>query len=239
MKSNMVSRTCATKAASRLVRFGFATVALAAVAAFATPQAQAVQIDFVDLADNVLGEGAFYSYDYGTLRVHASASSTDSSVAPVAYLDRGNAGLGVCSYANAACAGNNDDNVNGSSPAGNHGTETLTLRFTDLSDNDVVVTLNPVTFRDANHGTNVPNVEISIGAGAFSNTALANGVLNTSMTGSEFNFRAIQGDHFYISTVTAEISGGGNAVVSEPATIGLLGLGLAGLVVAGRRRKTA
>jgi hypothetical protein len=238
MMLNIFRRSCSPVTASRPVRVGFATIAIAAVAAFSTPQAQAVQIDFVNLADHVLGEGAFYSYDFGAIRMHASASSTDSSVSPVAYLDRGNAGLGVCSYANAACAGNNEDNVNGSSPAGNHGTETLTLRFTDLLDVDIVVTLDPITFRDANHGTNVANVDFSIDAGAFSNTALASGVLNTPLTGTEFSFRAIQGNHFYISSVEAEISGGGTNV-AEPATLGLLGLGLAGLGLAGRRRKTA
>jgi hypothetical protein len=238
MFSKILNRPRGTMAASRLVRLSFATIAIAAVAAFSTPQAQAVQIDFIDLADNVLGEGGFYTYDFGTIRVHASASSTDSSVSPVAYLDYGNAGLGVCSYANVACAGNNDDNVNGSSPAGNHGTETLTLRFTDLSNIDIVVSLSPITFRDANHGTNVGNVDIAIDAGAFSNIALANGVLNASLTGTEFNFRAIQGDHFYVSSLTAEVSGG-SSNIAEPATLGLMGLGLAGLGFAGRRRKTA
>ena len=82
--------------------------------------ASAVLIDFIDMADNGIGEQGFSTLTVGggllDITGHApngGAAGNDDDDLQFAYLDRGNAGLGACKDLDASsqCAPGSDDNV--------------------------------------------------------------------------------------------------------------------------------
>lgn len=134
-----------------------------------------------------------------------------------AYLDAGNAGLGVCKTLNGSqCTPSNDDNVTED--------ETLWLDFGQ------VVDIDDMDFRDANH-----NVLALGGFDLFDD----GGFINSFLFGSDFSALGLSGDvfgfrfhdeEFYIETMTV-------SAVPLPAALPLFGAALLGMGYLGRRRK--
>ena len=217
-------------------------------------------VDFKDLADGSLGESA-----WSTLMFEADGSHTliasdaflsitgTNGANSYAYLDANNAGLGVCgtlldsSTANKAnpnsgtnlCNPGSDDNVT------NHNDTPETLHF--VFDEDVVIDkiwLN--NNHDGDRSLLNDYVEVDGTATLLTNggvsldSVLALGLLVQAGTSFDLGFYAgseqICGDsqydncEFYVSKI--EFSS-----VPEPSTIALLGLGLAGIGIARRRKQ--
>ncbi len=207
------------------------SVALAGLLSVASTQASASIYNFVNLIDTANGtitgtlgngnafagnpgEAGFQAFDWtvGGLTLTATGSTAASSA--FAYLDSGNAGLGVCKSltGNNQCNPSNDDNVTVN--------EILDLHFDKLAKID----FNQVVFRDANHNIINPNIEISVNGGSFS--ALN---LTSVQQGTDFAFRTPdQANQFYINVLSAE-------AVPTPGTLLLLALGLVGLGVSRRK----
>ena len=191
--------------------------------------ANATVISFSNLTDNILGEGPVSSYTTGgglTITFTAMKGANNAS----AYLDFGNAGLGVCGNASKAPLGNPINTVNTCNPSSDDNItvgEFVTLKFSK----DVTITN---TSYNNNHD----------GGLAAGNTILVNGVtkgtvLNSSLgvvndsyvlgagTGITYGYSNQQ---YYLSSITVE-------AVPEPTTLGLFGLGLAMVGFAIYRRK--
>ena len=208
-----------------------AAVSLAVLGAVTSAQASVV-FDFAGLASG--NEGPFTSATAGGITVTGTASNTDGTKTPVAYLDdvfnSNPAGLGVCSegLTGGECSIPSDDNVTSG--------ETLTLSFTDaVTTNPITVTLDPIFFRDANHLTifdesGVGNglIDIVIDGGSVMVLTLA-AQLGTPLTGSTFDF-TYNNQQFYIQNMTV-------TPVPLPAALPLFLSALAGLAFIGRRRR--
>ena len=134
-----------------------------------------------------------------------------------AYLDAGNAGMGVCSALSGnQCANPADDNVTAN--------EILWLDF-----NEGVI-IDDMDFRDANH---------NILAGGFFDLYNDGGLLGSYLFGSDFSALGLAGDvfgfgfndtQFYVETMTV-------SAVPLPAALPLFGAALLGMAVLGRRRR--
>ncbi|MCB1737178.1 MAG: hypothetical protein KDI42_03540 [Gammaproteobacteria bacterium] len=163
--------------------------------------AQAFTIDYLTLANaNERGYSA-YTTSNGGVSVTATGTSigdTDSTPDYYAYMDSGNAGLGVCKNLNSGlqCSPSSDDNVTFG--------EALNLTFSQA------VTLDQVLFRNADHGTTFASnadISISIDGGVFTDFSLVH-LFNTPLTGTSFTFigdSTHDGDQFYISGIGGEI----------------------------------
>ena len=149
-----------------------------------------------------------------------------------AYFDAG-AGLGVCGkyFANGECDPSNDDNVGGVGGTGKPGMETLILDFGQK------VKLDEVNFVAEGHGDFLGDLEISVDGGSTI-THTGTQLVNFVTSGQIFSFSFILsnpyvvGNEFYIGSMTV-------SEVPLPLGFVLLGSALAGLGVAGRRRKAA
>ncbi|GJL76933.1 hypothetical protein [Nitrosomonas sp.] len=156
------------------------------------------------------GEAGFQTFDWTVDGLTLTATGSTVTGGAFAYLDSGNAGLGVCKAltGNNQCTPSSDDNVTIN--------EILDLHFNKLAEID----FNQVVFRDANHNIINPNIEISINGGGFSALNLA-----SVQQGTDFAFRTLnQANQFYISVLSAD-----EVTVSTPGTLVLLALGLVGL----------
>ena len=153
-----------------------------------------------------------------------TATSNNGADVAYAYLDAGNAGLGVCKTTTspgAQCDPSSDDNVTDG--------ETLMIAL----DDGALFSINVTEFRDAGHGdiTNSSDqLMIDIGGGFFTTTF--DDVSDTTYTGLSFIKFAFGGDpadQFYLSSI--DISR-----IPEPAALALFLVGLFGLGLAVRRR---
>ncbi len=209
------------------------SIALAGLLSAASIQASASVYNFVNLIDTINGtitgtlgngnafagnpgEAGFQDFDWAVDGLTLTATGRTTTGSAFAYLDSGNAGLGVCKALAGAnqCAPNSDDNVTAN--------EILDIHFDKLAK----INFNQVVFRDELHNIINPDIEISVNGGSFSALGL------TSMQqGTDFEFRTLNSDNqFYISVLSADA-----VSVPAPGTLVLLALGLVGLSVARRK----
>lgn len=216
-----------------------ATIAVAA-GLLAAP-AMAVTLDFVDYTDNVVGERAVISnFNLGGLTVTAHGTNNTAgggtfASGPWAYLDAGNAGMGVCQNLNGTqCSPASDDNVTGNNP-----TEILSLSFATAT------TIEDAFFRNDGHTPNFganAMIDVAIGNGAFISYTLLSGLidplLGATLTGlPDFALAANEEIHFKYNNQQFYLSGIAVNPVPLPAALPLFGAGLAGLGFVGWRRK--
>ena len=207
------------------------SIALVGLLGVASTQASASVYNFVDLIDTANGtitgtlgngdafagnpgEAGFLTFDWTVDGLTLTATGSTAANGAYAYLDAGNAGLGVCKALNAGnqCTPGSDDNVTVN--------EILDLHFDKLAEID----FNQVVFRDEKHKIINPNIEISVNGGSFS--ALD---LTSVQQGTDFAFRTPdQANQFYINVLSAE-------AIPTPGTLVLLALGLVGLGVSRRK----
>ncbi|HHH45249.1 MAG TPA: VPLPA-CTERM sorting domain-containing protein [Gammaproteobacteria bacterium] len=200
---------------------------LAAVAAAAlicgTTFAQADSFDFLALGNSNERGYAGFTHSAGGISVEATGSSADGKTPYFAYLDSGNAGLGVCKALTASnqCTPSSDDNVTFN--------ELLRLDF------NRTVTLSEILFVNGSHGTTFSGTfDLVIDGGPQTSYSLAH-LFTMDLTGKTFDFinPNLLGDtdnlqQFYISSV--EVS-----AVPVPAAAWLFVSGILGLVTVARR----
>jgi len=206
--------------------------------------AQATTFNFANLADTI-GESTWETssvsggWTIDGITVDASATTRDGDPAS-AYLDRGNAGLGVCSgtiTATYQCDPANDDNI-GTSPGGANDNydnyETLVLDFSQE------ISLTSLTLRDSNHNLLNTNDEIwiynaTLGYAAYFYVGVSN-LLDWGIGSTWWFEMALAPNHtpteFYISAINV-------SPVPVPAGGLLLLTALGGMAAARRRRKAA
>ena len=207
------------------------SIAFAGILGLASTQASASVYNFVNLIDTANGtitgtlgnnsaftgnpgEAGYKNFDWTVGGLTLTATGRTVSGAAYAYLDSGNAGLGVCKVltGNNQCNPGGDDNVTIN--------EILDLHF----DKKAEIDFNQVIFNDANHNLINPNIEISVDGGGFAPL-----ILTSVHQGTDFEFRTLdQANQFYINVLSAQ-------AVPTPGTLLLLALGLIGLGVARRK----
>ena len=209
------------------------SIALAGLLGVASTQASASVYNFVNLIDTANGtitgtlgngnafagnpgEAGFQTFDWTVDGLTLTATGRTAASGAFAYLDSGNAGLGVCKALNGnnQCAPSSDDNVTVN--------EILDLHFDKLAKID----FNQGVFRDAGHDIINPNIEISVDGSSFSTLNL-----DSMQQGTDFEFRTLNSaNQFYISVLSADA-----VSVPTPGTLVLFALGLVGLSVARRK----
>lgn len=189
--------------------------------------ATAATFDFAAYADND-GEAGYVQYDRveGGQHLHAQGGTLNATGTAGnqthAYLDAGNAGLGVCSTGldnSAQCIDSSDDNI---LPG-----EAVAIWF------DENVTLTDVTFRDAWHGTNfAKDAYFMFGQGvigsinwvqvSLSGLVSLSGIVGATNS-NDFWFWNKGSDQFYISSLSA-VPVPAALFLFAPALLGFLGL---------------
>ena len=220
--------------------------------------AQAVIIDFVDLAEGSLGESAWSTLSIPTLEFNLDIAGTNSAGDAYAYLDYGHAGLGVCGavFTDAGgavktgvqsagsrtnvCNPGSDDNVTTG--------EAMTFTF----DVDVIVetiwfnnTHDPDRYIGGAWSTGTDYIDIDgVPVEGSGNGYAPDSPYNTvaNYHSSEENFLgsyevnalvpltiAFSNEQFYVSAMEVRIPDQPGGEVPVPPTLALFGLGLAGL----------
>lgn len=203
------------------------TAAVAATLMLGPSVASAISFDFMALANgNERGYGTFTHTEDG-LTVDATGHSADGTIDYYAYMDSGDAGLGVCKALTAAdqCTPSSDDNVTY--------LERVRLSF------DRAVTLNEVEFVNGDHGTSfMGDFDLVVDGGPAMTHSLTN-IFSTNLSGSVFEFINLNPEgtsdlsnkyQFYIGSVDV-------AAVPLPAAAWMFGSGLLGLAGVARRRR--
>ncbi len=197
--------------------------------------ANATSFDFAAIADGdgsygvAAGESGASSFVFTKDGLSVTATgfnATDSNMSYFAYLDSGNAGLGVCqALSGTQCAIASDDNV----------TYNESLKLVFSQEVDIVSTL----FRNGSHGTSFNGMfGLSVDGVESTETLVAN--YTNVLTGTEFIFtnpNSLEGNRkqFYISALDVVTSS--PAPVPVPAAVWLFGTGFVGLVGMAKRRK--
>jgi len=188
------------------------------LAVFAS-SASATIIDFIDMADNTVGEKGFATLNIsaaGTNLAITGHASNDDDAQQFAYLDSGNAGLGACKDVNNAnqCTPSSDDNV----------TDFEYLSF--VFDQDV--TINNFWFNNNHDGGFDADDLVTIDGNAYSvltgYAGDANGVGSFVLLAGQSIDIAFNNEQFYVSAMEFTTT-----AVPEPASAILLSLGLLGL----------
>jgi hypothetical protein len=204
-------------------------------------QANAAVMDFIDLTQNAttgLGESAWstLSVNVGGVDVEITATKNDS--AALAYLDWGTAGLGVCGYGTnvdtvrTGSGANQCVDANGKYAGGDDNVtvdEYLTFKFLqDATINAFMFNNNHDNGFDSSDKVTIDGVDYLTGAHtAYSNPQVSI-TAGWSVLAGESITVAYNNEQFYVS--------GLEVAVPEPTTLALMGLGLAGLGVARRRK---
>jgi hypothetical protein len=186
---------------------------------FTTGANAAAHFDFANIADTE-GEAGFASYVRMENGVTLTATATASKAPAFAYLDAGNAGLGVCKVLDGAdqCNPGNDDNTQMG--------EQLKLTF------DQNITLGLVDFINGAHKNDFDGT-MSVGSflngvWSFADYALAD-MIDFGLEGSMFTFLNTSpgndnDEQFYISSLNAEVPVPAALFLFAPALLGFFGL---------------
>ena len=192
--------------------------------------ANAASFDFLSWANDLERGYSAYSRTVDGLTVTATGSSVNAGAQGdyFAYMDRGNAGLGVCKGldSNFQCAPSSDDNLTSG--------EMLTLQF------DQEVTIEQLSFRNEKHRPvfeSTADFGIAIDNNIFSYYQLVP-EFNTPLTGTMFSFVVdnYSGGQWNLEKEQLYLAGMNASPVPLPSSLLLLGSGLASLVSYRRRR---
>ena len=200
-----------------------------------TSIANAAIFDYLSLANGNERGYITFTHTVDGIQANATGRSADGSTAYFAYMDSGNAGLGVCQALTSSnqCTPSSDDNVTY--------LESLILTF------DQEVNIESISFINGDHGTNfLGDFNLAIDDSTAETFSLAH-TFSTVITGTEFIFTNLNslGDsarsneyQFYISAMDVSvITPTTSSVVPVPAAAWLFASGLLGLVGVARRRK--